>query len=132
MNLTTLATPDLQFLIATARKELQSRKEFYEVMEYSHPCNSKGMFHKKQNKHWAKVVENITDHHNAMAFEGPWLNIYKPNRITQGDWILEFSGCKGTYHFYKSGTNQSATGNIDNFIEFRNQCQKLFFYEKSE
>jgi hypothetical protein len=130
MNLTTLPTPDLQFLIATARKELQSRKQFYEVCEYSHSCNSKGMFHKKQYKHWARQVENITDHHNAMAFEGTWLNIYKPNRVTQNDWILEYQGCKNQYLFFKAGTNQIITGTHENFISFRNECQKAFFYDK--
>ncbi len=132
MNIQTLPTPDLQFLIAAARKELQSRRQFYEIIEYSHSCNAKGNFHKKQYKHWLKLVENITDHHNAMAFEGPWLNLYQPNRVTLDDYIIEFLGCKNEFRFIKAGTRDVITGTHDNFIEFRNQCQKIFFYDKSQ
>lgn len=128
MNLTTIPTPELQALVALAHRELQSRKDEYAVRAYSHQCGGKGNFHRKQHKHWAKTVENITDHHNAMAFEGDWLSIYQPNRITEGDFVLEFSGCKGSFRFFKAGHSHTITGTADNFIQFRNQCMKYFYH----
>lgn len=126
MNLTTLPTEKLQLLLAEVRSELYARKTIYDRRAYSHPCGGKSTFHKKQYKHWAKKVDNITDHFNAMAFEGEWLSIWKPNEVLTGDFIIEYQGCTNTFRFYMAGQNHLITGTSENFIEFRNQCILYF------
>ena len=126
MNLTTLPTEQLQSLLAQVRSELYSRKTIYDKREYAHPCGGKSTWHKKQHKHWAKKVDNITDHYNAMAFEGEWLSIWKPNEVITGDFILEFQGCKNAFVFFMAGKNYTIHGSAENFIDFRNQCIQYF------
>lgn len=94
---------------------------------WSGSCKRDAEYHKKTNKHWAKLVTSIEGGStSAYGFQGKWLKYHSQNEVNESDYILEFTHDK--YEFYKAGNlEKKVTGYREGFITFRDECISVFF-----
>lgn len=64
-----------------------------ETTIYTHDCINAPKAHLKNNKHWAKLVENVDrTKPNGFAFEGKWLDHHRENCVPVGSIVVEVCG----------------------------------------
>lgn len=128
MNLKEMSIEKLKELQKMIGEELQTR--FIKKVIYVHPCKGSAKHHMRKYKHWSKKLVAIDDTKtNGYAYEGDFLKVDSQNLVSEGDFVIEYSGCGCGFKLVKvvgdEKTEELATGTHGNMIDFLREVKDL-------